>query len=318
MTRKTNAGTVRPTAALGAKNWFIRSLKPSIPLYILMLPAIIYSVLLCYIPMYGIQIAFRNFTPRDGITGSKWVGLKHFIKFFESAQFGTLLSNTLQITFLTLLLFPLPIILALMINHCVSKKYAKVLQMVTYIPHFISVVVLVSMINIFFSESIGIVNTLIVKMGGDSISFLAEPSMFKHLYVYSGVWQTMGWSSILYIGALAGISPELHEAATVDGANKWQRIWNVDLPGIMPTIMVMLIMAFGQIMNLGFQKVYLMQNSVNLTASEVISTYVYKVGMINNNFSYSTAIDLFNTVINILMLCAANAVVKKLTKESLF
>ena len=300
------------------KKWYYHKLKPSIPLFGLMLPAIIYTVLLCYVPMYGIQIAFRNFTPMAGITGSKWVGLKHFIRFFDSPQFLSLLTNTLQVTVLTLLTFPIPIILALMINHCISRRYAKVMQMVTYIPHFISVVIIVSMINIFFSESTGVINTIAVKLGGKAIPYLSEPKLFKYLYVFSGVWQTMGWGSILYIGALAGISPELHEAARVDGANKWQRVWNVDIPGILPTIVVMLVMAFGQIMNLGFQKIYLMQNPVNLTASEVISTYVYKVGLIQNNFSYSTAIDLFNTVVNIFMLCVANSVVKKLTKYSLF
>lgn len=302
----------------GWKRWYYHKLKPSLPLFGLMLPAIIYTVLLCYIPMYGIQIAFRNFSPVNGITGSKWVGLKHFIRFFDSPQFLVLLTNTLQVTVLTLIMFPIPIILALMVNHCISRRYAKVMQMVTYIPHFISVVIIVSMINIFFSESIGVINTIAVKLGGEAVPYLSEPKFFKYLYVFSGVWQTMGWGSILYIGALAGISPELHEAARVDGANKWQRVFHIDIPGIMPTIVVMLVMAFGQIMSLGFQKIYLMQNPVNLTASEVISTYVYKVGLIQNNFSYSTAIDLFNTVVNIVMLCVANSVVKKLTKYSLF
>lgn len=293
-------------------------LKPSLPLFGLMLPAIVYTILFCYIPMYGVQIAFRNYSPKGGVTGSVWVGFKHFIRFFESPQIGTLLTNTLQITILTLLMFPIPIILALMINHCISQRYSKVIQMVTYIPHFISIVIIVSMIQIFFSESIGVINTIAAKLGLETHPYLSEPSILKYLYVFSGVWQTCGWSSILYIGALSGISPELHEAARVDGANKWKRVLNVDLPGILPTIVVMLVMAFGQIMSLGFQKIYLMQNPVNLTTSEVISTYVYKVGLLQNNFSYSTAIDLFNTVVNLLMLCVANAIVKRLTKYSLF
>ncbi|MBP8855520.1 MAG: sugar ABC transporter permease, partial [Oscillospiraceae bacterium] len=266
----------------------------------------------------GVQIAFRNFTPAGGITGSKWVGLKHFIRFFESPQFTTLVKNTLSINLLTLLLFPVPIILALMINYCVSKRYAKVLQMVTYVPHFISVVIIVAMLNVFFSESIGVVNVIAKAMGNEVTPYLSEPSYFKYLFSLSGMWQTMGWSSILYIGALAGVSPELHEAAIVDGASKWKRIWNVDLPSILPTIVIMLVMSFGQIMSLGFQKVYLMQNAINLSASEVISTYVYKAGMIQNNFSYSTAVDLFNTMVNIIMLVTANYVVKRFTKYSLF
>lgn len=298
--------------------WYHRRLKPSLPLFVLMLPAIVYTVLFCYIPMYGIQIAFRNFSPTGGITGSPWVGLKHFIRFFESPQFKTLLTNTLSINLLTLSLFPVPIILALMINYCISKRYAKILQMVTYIPHFISVVIIVAMLNIFFSESIGVVNVIVKAIGNEPIPYLSEPGYFKYLFSFSGIWQTMGWSSILYIGALAGVSPELHEAAIMDGASKWKRIWNVDLPSILPTIVIMLVMSFGQIMSLGFQKVYLMQNAINLSASEVISTYVYKVGMIQNNFSYSTAVDLFNTVFNILTLVSANYVVKRLTKYSLF
>lgn len=298
--------------------WYHRVLKPSLPLYVLMLPAIVYTILFCYIPMYGIQIAFRNYTPVDGITGSRWVGLKHFIRFFDSPQFKTLVGNTLSINLLTLLLFPLPIILALMINYCVSKRYAKVVQMVTYVPHFISVVIIVAMLNIFFSESIGIVNVITKEIGGDAVPYLSKPEYFKYLFSFSGVWQSVGWNSILYIGALAGVSPELHEAAIMDGASKWKRIWNVDLPAILPTIVIMLVMAFGQIMSLGFQKVYLMQNAVNLSASEVISTYVYKAGMVQNNFSYSTAIDLFNTLINIIMLVTANFFVKHFTKYSLF
>lgn len=313
-----DAAAVQPTHRHSVVRWYHRKLRPSLPLYVLMLPAIIYTILLCYVPMYGVQIAFRNFTPEGGITGSKWVGLKHFIRFFESPLFMDLLKNTLSINLLTLLMFPIPIILALMINYCISRRYAKVLQMVTYVPHFISVVIIVAMLNIFFSESIGVVNVIAKSLGAEATPYLTEPEYFKYLFSFSGIWQTMGWSSILYIGALASVNPELHEAAIVDGASKWKRIWHVDLPGIMPTIVIMLVMAIGQIMSLGFQKVYLMQNAVNLSASEVISTYVYKVGMVQNNFSYSTAVDLFNTVVNIIMLITANFIVKRITKYSLF
>lgn len=303
---------------INLKKWYNKTLLPSLPLYVLMLPAIIYAILLSYIPMYGVQIAFRNYKPHLGITGSEWVGFKNLLRFFESAQFWDLLQNTLTLNLLTLLLFPLPIILAIMLNYCVFKRYTKLVQMVTYAPHFISVVIIVAMINIFFSESIGVVNSIRELMGLDRVNFMAIEKNFKYLYVFSGIWQSIGWSSIIYIGALAGVSPELHEAAVVDGANKLKRIWHIDLPGIAPTILIMLIMALGQIMSIGFQKAYLMQNPVNLGESEIIATYVYKVGLIQNNFSYSTAIDLFNTVVNITFLIIANQVVKKTSQMSLF
>lgn len=283
-----------------------------------MMPAVIYMILFDYIPMYGVQIAFRNYSVAGGFMGSPWVGLKHFLRFFDSSQFWMLIKNTLEINILSLLTFPIPIILALMLNYCISKRLSKVVQMVTYAPHFISVVVMVAMINIFFSNSIGIVNNIISMLGFERISFLAEPSYFKYMYVFSGLWQSAGWSSIIYIGSLASISPELHEAAIVDGASKLKRIWHVDLPGIAPTIVVLLVMRLGQMMSLGFQKIFLMQNASNIQASEVISTYVYKVGLIQSNFSYSTAIGLFNTIINIILLITANRITKKLSNLSLF
>lgn len=283
-----------------------------------MLPSIIYTILFCYVPMYGIQIAFRNFIPKYGITGSPWVGLKHFARFLESPQFLNLIKNTLSINILSLMTFPLPIILALMLSYCISKRYSKIVQMITYAPHFISVVIIVAMVNIFFSESIGPINNIRVSLGLERVNFLAVPQYFKYLYVFSGTWQGIGWGSIIYIGALTGVSPELHEAAIVDGANKLNRIWHIDIPGILPTVMVMLVMSLGQIMSLGFQKIFLMQNPVILGSSEVISTYVYKVGMLQSNFSYSTSIGLFNTIINLTMLLIANYTVKKCSNISLF
>ncbi len=290
----------------------------SLPLYILMLPAVVYLILFNYVPIYGVQIAFREYTIQGGITGSEWVGFDNFMRFFESARFGQLVMNTISITVLDLLMFPLPILLAVMLNYCVLKKFTKSVQMITYAPHFISVVVVVSMLDIFLSPSIGFVNKYIEMFGGTAINFMSSPELFKYIYVFSGVWQNIGWSSIIFIGALSSVSPELHEAAIIDGASKVKRIWNIDLPSIAPTVIIMFIMRIGSIMNLGFQKIFLMQDGANITASEVISTYVYQVGLVLGDFSYSTAIDLFNTVINITLLFIANRVCKVLSGTSLF
>lgn len=302
------------------KAWSHRSMRvdESIPLYVLMLPAVVYLILFNYIPMYGITIAFKDFSIREGILGSGWVGFKHFARFFRTAQFGDLIRNTLTINILSLAAFPFPIILALMLNYCISRRFKKLVQMLTYAPHFISLVVLVSMMNLFFSVNNGVFNNLIHLFGGERVNFLIRPETFKYLFVGSGVWQQTGFASIIYIGTLVSVSPDLHEAAIVDGATKLQRIRHVDLPRIAPTIIIMFIMRIGRLMDLGFQKVYLMQNDANLIASEVISTYVYKVGLLQNNFSYSTAINLFNTAINILLLLIANYLSRRVAKTSLF
>lgn len=268
--------------------------------------------------MYGVTLAFRKFSLVDGIMGSPWVGLKYFERFFASSQFENIIGNTISINVLYLLMFPAPIILALLLNYSPVKKMKKIVQMTTYIPHFISVVVLCSMVTLFFSVNTGVVNNILRALGLERIDFLLVPEYFKYLFVGSGVWQNAGWSSIIYIAALAAVSPDLHEAAIIDGASKLQRIRHVDLPGIAPTIIILFIMRIGRLMELGFQKVYLLQNGGNLSSSEVISTYVYKVGLIQSNYSYSTAIDLFNTVINILLLITANHIAKKLTRTSLF
>ncbi len=278
-----------------------------------------YFVVFHYIPMYGIVIAFKNFRAIDGIFGSKWVGLKHCRRFFASSQFWPLIQNTLTLSFMQLLLgFPIPIILAIMLNQTRSRKFRKFVQSIVYCPHFISIVVLSSMLYIFLSPRNGIVNTAIKFFGGQSIFFLGEPALFKWVFVFSGVWQNAGWSAIIYIAALAGISPDLYEAAEVDGANKWQRIWHIDLPGILPTVVMMFIMEVGKVMNLGFQKAYLMQNAQNLSASEIISTYIYKIGLINAQYSYSAAINLFNNLVNIILLVSMNALAKKVTRQSLW
>lgn len=286
-------------------------------LYLFLLPTLIYLLIFNYWPMYGVQIAFRNFKPTKGIWGSPWVGMKNFDKFFHSYMFKDLLTNTIVLSVYQIVAsFAFPILLALLLNYCVSNKLRKVTQMVTYAPHFISTVVLVGMLNVFLSES-GIINHLLNLLGLRSVPFLSDAGMFRHIYVWSHIWQRTGYNSVIYIAALAGVNPELHEAAIVDGANKLQRILHIDLPAIMPTAIILLIMSTGNMLSLGFEKVYLMQNDLNLGVSEIISTYVYKIGLLNAQYSYSTAIGLFNNVINLIVLLTVNKIADKLSGTSL-
>lgn len=289
-------------------------------LYLFLLPAIVYIAVFSYAPMYGLQIAFKNFRLAQGITGSEWVGLKWFKKFIESTKFLSILKNTLTVSIYSLVVnFPLPIILALILNNVKNAKFKKFAQTITYLPHFISVVVLVGMMSIFFSPNSGIIVSILRFFGVEQIpNLMGDPDAFKHMYVWSGVWQSIGWNSIIYMAALTGVDPALHEAAKIDGANKLQRIWNIDLPAIMPTMAIMLIMSFGKIMSVGYEKVYLMQNSLNLSAAEVISTYVYKMGLLNRQYSYSAAIGMFNNVINFVLVITVNKIVKKLSGSGLW
>lgn len=287
-------------------------------LYLFLLPSVIYIAVFNYAPIYGLQIAFRNFNIRDGISGSEWVGLKWFIRFFNQPRFWQILKNTLSVSIYSLLTFPLPIVLALVLNNVKSARYKKFAQTITYMPHFISVVVLVGMMSVMFSLRSGLVNAMLGWIGIEPIYFMGEAEYFRHMYVWSGVWKSMGWSSIIYMAALAGVDPSLHEAARIDGANKLQRVWNIDLPTIVPTVSIMLIMRFGDIMSVGYEKVYLMQNDLNLRTSEVISTYVYKMGVLGNLKSYSAAIGLFNNVINFIMVISMNKVVKKISGSGLW
>lgn len=278
-----------------------------------------YFLVFHYQPMYGVQIAFKNFKAGLGIEGSPWCGFDQFRRFFNSAQFGTLLKNTLSISLMQLIFgFPLPIILAILLNQMRNQRYKRFVQTVTYFPHFISTVVLVSMLGIFLSPRNGLINQILGLFGLDPIFFMGDPSWFKSVFVISDIWQNAGWSAIIYIAALAGISPDLYEAAQVDGASKWKMILHIDIPGILPTVVMMLIMQIGKIMNLGFQKAFLMQNNLNLEASEIIATYVYKVGLMDAQYSYSAAIGLFNNIINIILLVLANQIAKKTTENSLW
>lgn len=297
---------------------FKQILKKNWVCYLFILPMLIYVIIFNYIPMYGIQLAFKDYRVADGIWGSAWVGLKHFKTFFESYQFKDLLWNTLSLSLYSLIAgFPMPIIFALLLNYITNVKLKKVVQMVTYAPHFISTVVYCGMILIFLSSD-GVINQLLKIIGIDSVAFLTNPSNFRHIYVWSGVLQNIGWGSIMYISVLTSVDPTLHEAATVDGATRFQRLLHIDLPAIVPTMVIMLIMRAGEIMDLGFEKAFLLQNNINLDYSEIIATYVYKIGIQGGQFSYSSAIGLFNNVINMVLLVVVNKIAKKVSDVSLW
>lgn len=288
-------------------------------LYALISPVIAYYVLFQYVPMYGIQIAFKDFIATQGIWGSPWVGFEHFDRFFNSYYFWRLIKNTLGIGLYSLAIgFPIPIILALLMNEVRAERFKKFVQTITYAPHFLSTVVVVGMMMIFLSPRYGIINHFIEMVGGQPINFMTEPSWFKSLYVLSDVWQTMGWSSIIYLAALAGIDNQLHEAARVDGATRLQRIWHINIPGIMPTIIILLILNMGSIMGIGFEKVLLMQNNLNMESSDIIATYVYRIGIQNAEYSFSAAIGLFNSVINFILLVVVNFISKRVSETSLW
>ncbi|MBP3039988.1 sugar ABC transporter permease [Bacillaceae bacterium Marseille-Q3522] len=297
----------------------LRRIRKNWDLYLLILPVLLYFIIFKYVPMYGIQIAFKDFIAVEGIFGSPWVGFEHFQRFFDSFYFERLLSNTLLIGLYELAVgFPIPIILALLINEIRNKYFKSFIQTITYAPHFLSVVVVVGMLFILLSPQTGIVNQLIELFGGEPISFMTEPAWFKTIYVFSGVWQNMGWSSIIYLAALSAVDPQLHEAAEIDGASRLQRIWHINLPSIKPTIIIMLILQCGSILGVGFEKVFLMQNNLNMSASDVISTHVYRTGILGAEYSYSAAIGLFESVVNLIILLIVNYTARKVNKVSLW
>ena len=290
-------------------------------LYLMMIPVLAFFAVFCYTPMYGITLAFKDYKVLKGIMASPWANpwYKYFLQFFQSPYFTRVLSNTIILSLECLLLgFPLPILLALSLNEVHSIRYKKFVQNVTYAPHFLSVLVLVGVIKAFTNSDYGIVNTVIRKLGGEGYNWMQKASMFRPLYVGSGIWQNIGWDSIIYIAALAGIDPGLHEAAMIDGANRWQRIWHINLPGIMSTMVILLILNSGHIMNVGFEKVYLMQNDLNLSVSDVIATYSYRIGIESAQYSLSTAISLFNSLINCALLLLVNTCSRKLSETSLW
>ena len=304
------------------ENFFLRlgkDMRKNWILYVMILPVVVYYIVFAYMPMYGIQLAFKDYNVKAGIMGSPWVGFEHFERFFSAYNFELLLKNTIGLSVYSILVgFPIPIIFALMLNYLKNKYLKKTVQMVSYAPYFISTVVMCGMITIFMNPDTGVFNIIRNMLGMESVDFLSKPQWFNDIYVWSGVWQGMGWSSIIYISALSGVDYQLHEAAIVDGATKIQRMIHVDLPSIKPTIIMLLILQMGSLMNVGFEKVFLLQNTLNKSAASVISTYVYEVGLINSDYGYSTAVGLFNSLINIILIVTANQLSKKFADESLF
>lgn len=295
------------------------NLKKSIPLYVLLLPAILILALFVYKPMYGIIIAFKDYSPALGIWNSPWVGLKHFKQFFNSFQFERTLKNTLSISVYSIFVgFPLPIMLALLTHQLRNGKFKKTFQVISYLPHFISTMIMCGMIIMFLSPRTGLITALFTFLGKSTPNILAMPRAFSSIVVWSDVWQNLGWDSIIYLAALSGIDPALYEAATIDGASKFQKIKNIDLPLLMPTTITLLILRTGGVLSVGFEKVFLLQNQMNLPVSEIISTYVYKMGMLNSQYSLSTAVGLFNSIVNVIILVVVNQIAKRFTKTGLF
>lgn len=322
--------TVKATAALkrGTVNSCLQKSKRHIiwkkiirhwQLYLIVAVPLIIIIIFSYGPMYGLQIAFQNFSPIKGFAESDWVGFQHFTDFISSHQFKRLILNTLGISFYTLIAgFPIPILLAVSLNECRNKFFKKTVQMVTYAPYFISTVVMTGVVLMFLSPHTGLVNNFIRLFGGEAVDFMGKPEMFKSIYVWSGIWQSMGYSSIIYLSALSGVDPSLREAAIIDGANRIKCIWHVDLPSILPTITILLIMSMGNIMSVGYEKVLLMQNPVNMPSSDIISTYVYRLGLQNAQYSFSAAVGLFNSVINCVLLVIVNKIAKRIGETSLW
>jgi putative aldouronate transport system permease protein len=271
--------------------------------------------------MYGVIIAFKDFSPRRGILGSEWVGLKYFIRFFSINSFRVILWNTLALSIYQLIAgFPLPVALALALNSCEYKRFKKIVQTVTYAPHFISIVVIVGMINVFFAPSYGVIGNILRSFGllDGYLMVLGDPNAFRHLYVWTGIWAGLGWSSIIYLSALSAVDPSLHESAKVDGATKFQRIIYIDFPSILPTVIILLILNCGNLMSIGFEKAFLMQNALNASTSEIIATYVYKIGIRDGQYSMATAVGLFNSAINFALLIIVNKMAHKYSEYSLW
>ena len=287
-------------------------------LYLLLLPSFIIMFIFTYLPMYGVVIAFKDFTPAKGIMGSSWAGLKYFKQYFNSFQFWPTIKNTLILSIYSIVVtFPLPIVLALICNQMRTGKFKKIFQVSTYLPHFISTVVMCGMIILFLSPSSGVIAKLLSLIGIQMPNVMGSAGAFPSVHVWTEVWQHLGWDSILYIAALAAIDPSLYEAATMDGASKWQKMLKIDIPLLMPTATVMFILRMGSVMNVGFEKVYLLQNNLNTASSEIISTYVYKMGLVSSQYSLSSAIGLFNNLINLVLLVTVNYISKKMSDTSL-
>lgn len=301
------------------KNNLFKLIKRDKYLILLVAPVIIYYILFSYVPMYGSIIGFKDFTPGNGILDSPWVGFKWFIEFFKSIYFGRLISNTLILSFLSLIFsFPVPIIFALLLNELKSKHYKLAIQTISYMPHFISFVIVVGIMSNFLSPSDGVINIFIQKIGIKPINFMGDSNWFRPLYIGSGVWQNFGWNSIIYIASLSCIDTQIYEAAKIDGANRWDQMLNVTLPGLMPTTMMLLILSLGGLMNIGFEKIILMYTPATYEVADVISTYVYRRGILGSQYSFASAVGLFNSVVNFVLLISMNKISKKLTEVGLW
>lgn len=303
------------------KNFFYclwKDLVRNKALYIMLLPIIIFYIVFNYYPMYGAQIAFKDYQPAFGIEGSKWAGLKHFKNFFNSIYAGRLIGNTISINLKSLILgFPAPIVLALMLNEVKNMGFKRIVQTISYLPHFISTVVIAGMV-LRFTATDGFITNFMTMFGYPKQNLMYNPSLFQPIYVISGIWQEIGWGSIIYLAAIAGIDAQLYDAAKIDGAGRWKQTLYVTLPSMLPTIITMLILRIGNMMSLGFEKIFLLYNSAIYEKADVISTYVYRMGIEQMNYSFSTAVGLFNSLINLILIVSANKISKKLTETSLW
>lgn len=314
---KQNSSTAAPVMSNG--ELMKRRIWRNKELYLLVLPVIIYYLVFHYKPMYGLIIAFQDYSPRRGISGSEWVGFQHFTDFFTGIYFGRLLRNTLEISLATLIFgFPAPILLALLVNELRSKWFSRITQTITYMPHFVSMVVLCAMIREFVKEGGLVTDILSSVFGYDGKNLLSRSAYFTPIYVITNIWQGVGWGSIVYLAALTGIDMELYEAARVDGANRWKQTIHITIPSIMPTIIIMLIMRMGQIMGIGHEKIILLYNEGIYERADVISTYVYRMGIMNRQYSFSSAVGLFNSVVNFILVIGANQISKKVSETSLW
>ena len=295
------------------KDW-----KRNRSLYLLVIPVILFYILFHYKPMYGAIIAFQDYNPRLGVSGSDWVGFDQFIRFFTSPYFGRLVKNTLLLSVYGIVFgFPAPIILALLLNELRAKRFKKTVQTITYLPHFISLVVVTGIIKD-FTQSTGLINDIIVMFGGVRTSLIQNPDLYRTIYIVSDIWQGIGWGSIIYLSALSGVDQQLYESAAIDGAGRWKQLIHVTLPGIAPTIVIMLIRRMGQLLGTGYEKTILLYNEATYETADVIASYIYRVGILERNWSYSTAIGLFNSAINLALLIITNKISKRVSETSLW
>ena len=308
--------TKKQILPFGLKLW--KDIKKYRGAYLIMIPVVLFYFFFCYKPMYGIIIAFKDFSPAAGILGSDWVGLEHFRDFFDSYYFGRILKNTLIISLSSIIFgFPAPIIFALLLNEIKSPGFKRITQTISYMPHFISMVVVCGMITMFVSDK-GIITYILTLFGGKKVSMLSNPDYFVPIYVISGIWQEVGWGAIIYLSALSGIDPQLYEAAKIDGANRWKQTIHVTLPGISGTIIIMLLLRMGSVMNVGYEKIILLYNAGIYETSDVISTFVYRKGLLEYQWSYSAAVGIFNSIINFIIVVAFNKISKKFTEVRLW